>query len=142
MYRVRCDCGASLSCVKTIACLAAASIIAIWFAGSTGEIAMPVDSFGQQIVDDPLLLGGGAVGSEAELGLDIGQLRVRLLDAAARDRPEVGRVVRDEGELEGLRGYPHQCGALAAGGAHEQATPSTPRSTAHAFVHSEIRYHE
>ena len=62
MYSVRCDCGASLSCVKTIACFAAASIIAIWFAGSTGEIAIAATPFVSRIVDDPLLLGGGAVG--------------------------------------------------------------------------------
>ena len=40
---------------------------------------------------------------EPELDLDVRQLRVGLLDAAPGDRPEVGRVVGDERQLERLR---------------------------------------
>jgi len=49
-----------------------------------------IDAFGQQVVDDALLFGGGAVRRQPELRFDIGQFRVSLLDAATGDRPEVG----------------------------------------------------
>ena len=101
--RSRADCGASLSCVNTSARFAAASISAVWFCGSTGEIAIAVDALGEQVVDDALLLGGGAVGGDPELRFDVGQLGVGLLDAAPRDRPEVGGVVGHERQLERLR---------------------------------------
>ena len=90
--------GASLSCVNTSARFAAASISAVWFCGIDGRDRDAVDPLGQQVVDDALLFGGGAVRGDPELGLDIRQLLVGLLDAAPRDRPEVGGVVGDEGQ--------------------------------------------
>jgi hypothetical protein len=69
-----------------------------------------IDAFGQQVIDDPLLLRGGAVRGQAELGLDVRQLLVGLLDAAPGDRPEVGGVVGDEGHLQ------RPCRTVIAGG--------------------------
>ena len=60
----------------------------------------PVHALGEQVVDDALLLGGGAVGGEPELGFDVRQLGVGLLHAAPGDRPEVGRVVGHERQLD------------------------------------------
>ena len=56
-----------------------------------------VHAFRQQVVQDPLLRGGGSI-AETELDFDVGQRGVRLLRALPGDRPEIGGVVGDEGD--------------------------------------------
>src|SRR5215510_15209084 len=56
------------------------------------------NAFRQQIVNHALLPGGGAVVIDPELDLDVGQFRLSLLGAFARDRPEIRGVVGDERE--------------------------------------------
>jgi hypothetical protein len=60
-----------------------------------------VDLLRQQIIDNPALLCGRAVGWNSELDLDIRQFGIRLFGAPARNRPEVRGVVRNESQAEG-----------------------------------------
>jgi hypothetical protein len=73
-----------------------------------------VDALGEQVVHDALLLGGRPVGRNLELGRHVRQLRVGLLDALARDRPEVRGVVGDEGEPLGAAGGGAAIGRVGA----------------------------
>ena len=97
---MRADSGASLSCVKTSARLRRGVDQRDLVLRVDRRDGDAIDPLGQQVVDDPLLFCGGAIRGEAELGFDIRQLLVGLLDAAPGNRPEVGGVVGDEGDLE------------------------------------------
>jgi hypothetical protein len=57
-----------------------------------------VDALREQIVDDALLVGGGAVG-DAEVDLNAGNLFLGLLSSFAGDDPLIGRVVRHESQV-------------------------------------------
>ena len=61
---------------------------------------------------------------------------VGLLDAAPRDRPEVGGVVGDEGQLERLRASGRRSRATGTPPSHTRRTTSTAtiRRTARAFI--------
>ena len=72
-----------------------------------------VHTFGQQILHDALLSGGRTV-AQPELDGDVRPFGVGFFRALSRDRPEVRRIVRDEGERMGGRTFPAATGAERA----------------------------
>src|SRR5205807_1787661 len=71
--------------------------------GVNGADGHAVDALREQVVNDALLVGGCSVRRNAELDLDVTEFLHGLLRPAPRNRPEVRRVVCDEGEPELLR---------------------------------------
>src|SRR6202040_3619109 len=70
-----------------------------------------IDPFGEQVADDLLLFRGRASGGDAKIHVDVAQFLRRVIATAARDGPEGGGVIRNEGEFEFLVGC-----ATAGGG--------------------------
>ena len=58
-----------------------------------------VNAAGEQVVNDALLLGGGAFAGNLEFHVNVVEFLVSLLAAALGNRPEVGGVVSDKSQL-------------------------------------------
>ena len=67
-------------------------------------MAIPWIPVGNQIVDDTLLLGGGAFAGQFEFDGHISEFTVGLFDTFAGDGPEIGGIIGYEGEFEILGG--------------------------------------
>ena len=89
-----------------------------------------------------LLFGGGAVRGQAELRLHVLQLAVCFFHTSPRNRPEVRRIVGDEGQLDGLLRLAG-AGAAPAAGAHAyQTSDDHPHPPEDPLVHGGLEYHE
>ena len=65
--------------------------------GINGADSQSTDTFGQQVIDNALLLSSSPICRNLELHVHISEFTVGLFDPFARNRPEVGGIVSDEG---------------------------------------------